>query len=139
MDTDLLKFFSKNLIYLRALKGVKQTQTAEFLDVRPSNYNNWESGLNFPKNELLVKISRFYDVTIDDLLTKDLSEITVETPLETNEIYVNEPDTIYFSEQRKNTEILIQQYLKLNKEVMERFQQQLNGLQQEIDELKKKA
>ena len=71
MNTDLLDIFSKNLIFLRNRKGVKQTEIADYLDVRPSNYNNWESGLNFPKNELLVKISRFYNVTIDGLLIKD--------------------------------------------------------------------
>lgn len=45
-----------------------QKQVAEFLNVVESCYANWEQGRTEPSVEMLRKLGRILDVSIDDLL-----------------------------------------------------------------------
>lgn len=58
--------FSTQLQKLRKAKGVKQEQLAEHLGVSTQAVSKWENG-SYPDGDLLPRIARFFDVSIDYL------------------------------------------------------------------------
>jgi len=63
----------KNLKYLRHLGELSQQQLAEKLDINRSRLRDYELGLAEPKLELLVKISDYFDRSLDSILREDLA------------------------------------------------------------------
>ena len=61
--------FHKKLQELRKQKGLTQEELAESLYVSRTAVSKWESGRGYPNIDSLKAISRFYAVTIDDLLS----------------------------------------------------------------------
>lgn len=53
---------------LREDRDIKQTQVAEFLNMSQSGYAKYERGENDIPTQVLIKLARFYDVSIDYLL-----------------------------------------------------------------------
>jgi DNA-binding XRE family transcriptional regulator len=66
-----------NIKHLRKLLGYTQAQLAEKLDIKRSLIGAYEEGRAEPKLVTMVKIARLFDVTLDALLTVDLSEVGV--------------------------------------------------------------
>lgn len=64
--------FTKNLILLTKTK-INQNQLAEKLEVSRQQVNRYIKGQE-PNYDRLIKISEIYNVSIDDLLKKDLSK-----------------------------------------------------------------
>lgn len=62
-----------NLIYLRKLNNLTQDDLAREISVSRQTISNWESGVVIPDSVNLIEIAKLFDVSIDDLLTKDLS------------------------------------------------------------------
>ena len=60
--------FNEKLQFLRKAKGITQEQLAEALYVSRTAISKWESGRGYPSLDSLKDISRFYSVTVDDLL-----------------------------------------------------------------------
>lgn len=65
-----MDFDGKRLKLLRVSRGPAFTQeyVAAALDVSLGAYRNWEQGLRTPDTESLLKLSKYYDVTLDFLL-----------------------------------------------------------------------
>lgn len=61
-----------NLKYLREKKKLTQGKIAEVLGIGRSTYINYENEKNDLPSNVLLKIARYYNVTTDELLTKDL-------------------------------------------------------------------
>lgn len=61
--------FSRSLKKLRLLHKLSQTQLARKLNVSPKTISNWENERNLPDIELIIKISKVLDVTLDELIT----------------------------------------------------------------------
>ena len=61
--------FSEKLQELRKNKGLTQEELAEFLYVSRTAVSKWESGRGYPNIESLKEISKFFDVSIDVLLS----------------------------------------------------------------------
>ena len=61
--------FNKKLQELRKQKGLTQEELAEALYVSRAAVSKWESGRGYPNIDSLKEISRFFSVTIDDLLS----------------------------------------------------------------------
>ena len=61
--------FSEKLQELRKSKGLTQEELAEFLYVSRTAVSKWESGRGYPNIESLKEISKFFDVSIDVLLS----------------------------------------------------------------------
>lgn len=59
---------SANLKLLKLKKPFKQKEIADFVGVTVSTWSNYEIGKTEPNNETLVKISKFFGISIDDLL-----------------------------------------------------------------------
>lgn len=65
--------FTKNLNYLTKTK-INQSQLAEKLGIPKQSITRYLKGQE-PNYTKLIKISEIYNVSIDDLLKKDLSEV----------------------------------------------------------------
>ena len=61
----------KKLQELRKHKGLTQEELAEFLFVSRTAVSKWESGRGYPNIDSLKAISKFFGVTIDELLSGD--------------------------------------------------------------------
>jgi len=63
--------FNVKLQKLRKQKGLTQEELAESLFVSRTAISKWESGRGYPNIESLKAISKFFAVTIDELLSGD--------------------------------------------------------------------
>ena len=66
-----MSVFSKNLRYLRESRGLKLDEF-EFLGIKKGTMSNYELGNTEPKLSLLCEISKFFRISIDDFLLKDI-------------------------------------------------------------------
>ena len=60
--------FNEKLQELRKSKGLTQEELAEALYVSRTAVSKWESGRGYPSIDSLKEISRFFSVTIDELI-----------------------------------------------------------------------
>ena len=63
--------FNQKLQNLRKQKGITQEQLAEELFVSRTAVSKWESGRGYPSIDSLKAISKYFSVTVDDLLSGD--------------------------------------------------------------------
>ena len=63
--------FHEKLQELRKSRGLTQEELAELLYVSRTAISKWESGRGYPNIDSLKEISKFFSVTIDDLLSGD--------------------------------------------------------------------
>lgn len=66
-------FFPKNLSYLRKEKGMTQTELAKKIHVDQTTIGRWEDGNREPTVGNVANISDVFNVSIPDLLDKDLT------------------------------------------------------------------
>lgn len=69
-----MKYFSKNIRFLRQQAGLSQADIERKLEIKRSTWNNYESGLSKPYVEALIEIAKFFNVTEGDLLHLNLSK-----------------------------------------------------------------
>lgn len=62
---------NEKLQQLRKSKGLTQEELAECLFVSRTAISKWESGRGYPNIESLKEISKFFSITIDDLLSSE--------------------------------------------------------------------
>ena len=63
--------FNEKLQNLRKQRGLTQEELAEKLYVSRTAISKWESGRGYPNIESLKAISKFFSVTVDELLSTD--------------------------------------------------------------------
>jgi len=73
-----MSLFSDNLRFLRDKKNVSQDEMAEQLSVSRSSYAKYELGLVDAPHRVLLDASRFYQISLDLLLTVDIRKVDVE-------------------------------------------------------------
>lgn len=66
-------YFSSNLSYLRMMRRKTQEDMASEIGVSQGAIGNYEAGRREPSLAEVIKIAQILEVSIDDLLTKDLS------------------------------------------------------------------
>jgi len=78
---------------LRKLRGnVSQTKIAQDLEISQTAYNKWESNISRPKISNLIKISKYYDKDLYDIIGIEAkihfhdSNIDVQNLINTNNI-----------------------------------------------------
>ena len=69
-------FFAKNFKYLRKQKKISQSELAAALSISRSKIASYEGRGVEPKLQLLIDMARYFDVSIEDLIGKDI-EATV--------------------------------------------------------------
>lgn len=81
---DVVKI-GKFLAQLRKEKGLTQEQLAEKLGVNNKTISRWETGNYMPPVEMLLELSKFYEVSINELLCGErLSESNYKEKAEAN-------------------------------------------------------
>jgi len=70
-------FISKNLKVLRKRLKKSQEEVAQELNMHRSTYSGYENDVATPNIENLLIFSKYYQISIDDLIQKDLSSLTV--------------------------------------------------------------
>jgi transcriptional regulator with XRE-family HTH domain len=83
-DEALRKAFGARLKALRKQKGWAQKELAALVEIRFQQLNKYESGLNIPPAEMLVKLADALGVTVDFLLTGNPVE---DTPLANSRLF----------------------------------------------------
>ena len=63
--------FSEKLIELRKEKGLSQEDLAYALEVPRQIISNWETNLTMPDVQSLLKLSKLFQISIDDLLDNE--------------------------------------------------------------------
>jgi len=85
--------FSEKLQELRKQKGLTQEELAESLFVSRTAISKWESGRGYPNIDSLKAISKFFGVTVDELLSGD--ELLTVAQEESNQKESHFRDLIY--------------------------------------------
>lgn len=67
-------YWVENIKHLRARKGLSQQGLADALGITRARYSKYEYGLAEPPFELLLKISSYFDVTVDEFLCYDITK-----------------------------------------------------------------
>lgn len=70
--------FNQKLQELRNAKGLTQEELAQKLFVSRTAISKWESGRGYPNIESLKEIAKFFEITIDQLLSGDQLLIIAE-------------------------------------------------------------
>ena len=73
-----MSVFSDNIRFLRGKKGITQQDLADTLIITRSRYVSYEDGRSEPPIEVLVKISKFFNVSIDLLVSVDIRKYPLE-------------------------------------------------------------
>lgn len=73
-----MSLFSDNLRYLRGKRELSQQKVADALKISRGQYQKYEDGVSEAPYPILIRMSRYYDVTTDLLLTADLTKVTLE-------------------------------------------------------------
>lgn len=76
--------FHEKLQELRKNRGLTQEELAEALYVSRTAISKWESGRGYPSIDSLKEISKFFTVTIDDLLSGEKLLLIAEKENKTN-------------------------------------------------------
>jgi transcriptional regulator with XRE-family HTH domain len=70
-----MSVFSNNLKAFRSKTGLKQSEIAELVGITASTWSNYEIAKTEPDIDTIVKIAKAMDLTVDALLTRDVSLI----------------------------------------------------------------
>jgi len=65
-------FIASNIKHLRVSKGITQGELAKACDKGNTAIGNWEVGIREPSAVDLANIANYFNVSIDDLIKKDL-------------------------------------------------------------------
>jgi transcriptional regulator with XRE-family HTH domain len=71
-------YFKTNFRYLKMKKDVSISDIQEATGL--TSVGNYPNGRAIPPASALIKLAKYFDVTVDDLLLKDLSQMRVEEP-----------------------------------------------------------
>ncbi|WP_299182281.1 LexA family transcriptional regulator [uncultured Chryseobacterium sp.] len=74
--------FSDNIVFLRGKKNMTQQELADLLFLTRSRYVAYEYGRTEPPIEILLRISKFYNISIDLLLTVDVRKFSIDEIME---------------------------------------------------------
>ena len=85
--------FHEKLQELRKSRGMTQEELAEVLFVSRAAVSKWESGRGMPNIESLKAISKFFKVSLDDLLSGEELLVIAEDDHKQKELYIR--DLVY--------------------------------------------
>src|SRR5690554_1608868 len=77
-----MSLLSENMRYLRGQLGYSQQRVADDLTITRGRYSKYEDGPTEPPIDILVKISRYYHISIDLLVSVDLRKYNLKEILE---------------------------------------------------------
>lgn len=103
-DPNFRKTFGIRLKELRKQKRWSQKELAAKVEIRFQQLNKYESGLNLPPAEMLIKLADALATTIDYLLTGNPAE---DSPLANNRLFKRFLAIEHFNEEDQETIITL--------------------------------
>lgn len=88
-------FLPQNLRYLRTKIGINQDELGEIIGKKRSIIGTYESGKSQPNIDTLLKLADFFKVSLNELITIDLTNIGYGAPRKT---YENPPENKVYTE-----------------------------------------
>ena len=73
-----MSIFADNIVFLRGKKNMTQHKLADDLILTRSRYISYEYGKSEPPIEVLIRISKYYNVSIDLLVTIDIRKYPLD-------------------------------------------------------------
>jgi transcriptional regulator with XRE-family HTH domain len=73
-----MSIFSDNIRFLRAKRKATQQETADAVLLSRVRYSKYEDGRSEPPYEVLIRISKYFNLSIDLLLTVDIRKYPLE-------------------------------------------------------------
>lgn len=80
--------FAENLKKLRKSKGLTQVQFAKIFNISSGTIAMWETNKRIPDTAMLIKIAEYFDVTVDYLLGKSISQ-TAPSDTQLEDVYLS--------------------------------------------------
>ncbi|NLC96079.1 MAG: helix-turn-helix domain-containing protein [Erysipelotrichaceae bacterium] len=75
-------YFKENLRFLRKRKLISQNELADFLGYKSfTTIQKWEDGTSTPNMSMLTKISKYFNVDLNDLINIDISKLNKKIPV----------------------------------------------------------
>ncbi len=68
-----MSYIGKNIRKIRMSKKLTQTEFAELFDLKRTAVGSYEEGRAEPKIDTLIKIADYFNLTLDQLLRKELT------------------------------------------------------------------
>ena len=93
--------FADNLKKLRNEKNLTQTQFASEFNISSGTIAMWETGKRMPDTEMLKRIARYFDVSVDYLIDNEKSPSTNGEELPEELVILNRNAKKLSPEQRK--------------------------------------
>ena len=118
----MTRHFGPNIRFLRRTKNLSQEMLASELDITRNKVVSYEKGATEPKLEVLVSMSLYFGVTVDDLLLKDLST-TEELAAATRKFARLSPNTLESNENGEEIDLFfddteaLQEFISKSREV----------------------
>ncbi|MGJ8683819.1 MAG: helix-turn-helix domain-containing protein [Nonlabens sp.] len=86
-----MSFFGKNIKKIRGIKSLSQQAFADLFDLKRGTLGAYEEERSEPKIETIIKIANYFSISIDDILT---AELTVNQLLKFNDKLTLTPEEL---------------------------------------------
>ncbi len=73
MSDNVKKIFARNLTRYIAQSGRTQKELADMLGVAQSTFNNWCTGVRYPRMDKVEQLARYFNIKKSDLIEEKLS------------------------------------------------------------------
>lgn len=73
-----MSLLSENMRYLRSRLGYSQQRVADDLIISRGRYGKYEDAATEPPIEILMRIAKYYKISIDQLLSVEVRTISVK-------------------------------------------------------------
>ncbi|MGM9884540.1 helix-turn-helix domain-containing protein [Streptococcus hyointestinalis] len=87
--------FTTKLKQLRKQKKLTQKEIAEQIGIKQNTYSDWETGRTQPNLDYLSKLAHILDTTTDELLGRQVIDVTDKTEEERKAILYDKLETMY--------------------------------------------
>ncbi|TRX71201.1 helix-turn-helix transcriptional regulator [Carboxylicivirga sp. M1479] len=68
-----MSYFGSNIRKIRSIQKISQTEFAEVFDLSRASIGSYEEGRAEPKIDLINRIAKYFSITIDELINKELT------------------------------------------------------------------
>lgn len=68
-----MSFFGKNIKKIRGVNGLSQQAFAELFFLKRATLGAYEEGRSEPKIDTIIKVANYFSISIDDILTKEIT------------------------------------------------------------------
>lgn len=123
-----MSFFSQNIRFLRNKNGLNQAEMLSKLGIPRTTWSSYENGISQPSINGIIKIARFFEISVTELLEKDLkNDENIEKKKQGKELN-------QISGGQQNTET-VYDILHIKQKIIESQMQIISALQNLVDRL----